>query len=221
MPTLPNVHVLPDSHWLSHLQLKMRDRSADLATFTHHANQVIRLLLQNAAQLLPYTNDAVTTPIGDRFSGNVLTRKICGVSVIRAGESMEAEFRSMFPDQPIGKILIQRDKESKLPHYFYSHFPQGIAGMSVMLFEPMLATGGSLLKAIDVLKESGVAVENIIVVNVLASPYGLQRLTETWPELKIVTSSVETGMTESAFMRPGIGDFGDRYFGTYPGASHE
>ncbi|MDH2067096.1 uracil phosphoribosyltransferase [Pantoea sp. GD03673] len=221
MPTLTHVHVLPDSHWLSYLQLKMRDRSADLATFTHHANQVIRLLLQNAAQLLPCTNDAVTTPISDRFSGNVLTRKICGVSVISAGESMEAEFRSMFPDHPISKILIQRDKESKLPHYFYSHLPQGIAGMSVMLFEPMLATGGSLLKAIDVLKESGVAVENIIVVNVLASPYGLQRLTETWPELKIVTSSVEKGMTESAFMRPGIGDFGDRYFGTYPGASHE
>ncbi|WLS79844.1 uracil phosphoribosyltransferase [Erwinia pyri] len=216
MPTLPNVHVLPHSDWLSYSHLRMRDRMANLAVFTHHANQVIRLLLQNAAQFLPYTNDAVTTPIGDLFAGKALTRSICGVSVIRAGESMEAEFRSMFPNQPIGKILIQRDKESKLPH-----FPPGIAGMSVMLFEPMLATGGSLLKAIDVLKESGVAIENIIVVNVLASPFGIQRLAETWPSLTIMTSSIETGMTESAFMRPGIGDFGDRYFGTYPGVYHE
>ncbi|WP_434746129.1 uracil phosphoribosyltransferase [Candidatus Pantoea rara] len=216
-----NVYELPDSYWLSYLQLKMRDRTANVAVFTHYANQLIRLLLQSAAQLLPYADDAVTTPIGDQFTGKVFTRDICGVSVIRAGESMEAEFRSMFPNQPIGKILIQRDKNSKLPHYFYSHLPPGIAGMSVMLFEPMLATGGSLLKAIDVLKESGVLIENIIVVNVLASPYGIQRLNETWPDLKILTSSIETGMTESAFMRPGIGDFGDRYFGTYPGTSHE
>lgn len=221
MSTLPNVHVLPDSAWLSHLHLRMRNRSANLNTFTHHANQVIRLLLQSAAQHLPYSDETVTTPIGDPFTGKALVRDICGVSVIRAGESMESEFRAMFPHQPIGKILIQRDKESKLPHYHYSHLPAGIAGMSVMLFEPMLATGGSLLKAIDILKESGVAIENMIVVNVLASPTGIQRLVETWPDLTIITSSIEKGMTDSAFMRPGIGDFGDRYFGTYPGVHHE
>jgi len=221
MSTQPNIHVLSDSPWLSYLQLKMRDRTANLDTFTRNANQVIRLLLQAASHWLPYKNDTVTTPIGDLFAGKVLSRTICGVSVIRAGESMEAEFRSMFPDQPIGKILIQRDKESKLPNYFYSHLPADISEMTVMLFEPMLATGGSLLKAIDVLKDSGVAIENIIVVNVLASPYGINRMTQTWPNLKIVTSSIESGMTESAFMRPGIGDFGDRFFGTYPGASHE
>lgn len=221
MSRLQNVHVLPDSAWVSHLQLEMRDRAAALAPFTHHANQLIRLLLQTAAQHLPYSERTVTTPIGDRFTGKSLSRGVCGVSVIRAGESMEGEFRAMFPTQPIGKILIQRNKETKRPHYLYAHLPADIASRSVMLFEPMLATGGSLLKAIDVLKRNGVAPQNIIVVNVLASPAGIERFTEIWPEITLITSSIEQGMTETAFMRPGIGDFGDRYFGTLAGIQHD
>ncbi|EXU77336.1 uracil phosphoribosyltransferase [Erwinia mallotivora] len=216
-----NVHVLPDSPWLSSLHLQARDKTASLNTFVHSSNLIIRLLLESAAQYLPYSDKTVITPTGDVFQGKMLKNGICGVSVIRAGESMEAEFRAMFPGSPIGKILIQRDKETKQPHYFYSHLPPALDSMSVMLFEPMLATGGSLLKAIEVLRESGVAVENIIVVNLLASPPGIERVVKTWPTLKIVTSSIEEGLTEAAFMRPGIGDFGDRYFGTWPGAAHE
>ncbi|MCX8957291.1 uracil phosphoribosyltransferase [Erwinia psidii] len=221
MPVYRNVHVLPDSPWLSSLQLQARNRAASLKTFVYASNQLIRLLLQHAAHYLPYRDEVVTTPIGDVFHGKSLKNGVCGVSVIRAGESMEVAFREMFPEQPIGKILIQRDKETKQPHYFYSHLPATVGEMSVMLFEPMLATGGSVLKAIDVLQESGVAADNIIVVNLLASPSGIENVTKAWPALTVVTSSIEQGMTEAAFMRPGIGDFGDRYFGTWPGASHE
>lgn len=221
MPVYRNVHVLPDSPWLAHLQLKSRDHTASLETFIQTSHQIIRLLLQRAADCLPYQDGTVTTPIGDVFYGKTLMKGVCGVSVIRAGESMETEFRSMFPEQPIGKILIQRDKETKQPHYFYSHLPPAVDRMSIMLFEPMLATGGSLLKAIEVLRQSGVTAENITVVNLLASPSGIERVTQTYPELTLITSSIEQGLTEAAFMRPGIGDFGDRYFGTWPGVTHE
>ncbi|AXF76293.1 uracil phosphoribosyltransferase [Erwinia tracheiphila] len=221
MSVYQNVHVLPDSSWLSALHLQMRNRTTGLKDFVHASNQVIRLLLQSAANFLPYQEATVTTPIGDVFHGRMLAQGLCGVSVIRAGESMETAFREMFPNQPIGKILIQRDKQTKQPHYFYAHLPAQVKALQIMLFEPMLATGGSLLRAIEVLRENGVAEKNIIVVNFLASPSGLERVIAACPALTIVTSSIEQGLTEAAFMRPGIGDFGDRYFGTWPGADHE
>lgn len=216
-----NVYVLPVTPYLTYLHTKIRDKNADLSTFNHFSDQVIRSLLIKAAELLPYSDKTVTTPIGDSYLGKSLSSSVCGVSVIRAGESMEREFKAMFPEQPIGKILIQRDKITKLPEYFYCHFPPGIAKKTVFLFEPMLATGGSLLKAIDVLIENGVTADDIIVINFLASPSGLDRLLTEHPSIHIVTSSIEDSMNDNAFMRPGIGDFGDRYFGTYMGMMHE
>ncbi|PKQ71417.1 uracil phosphoribosyltransferase [Aeromonas sobria] len=216
-----NVHVLPHTSYLAYLHTKIRDKHADLSTFTHFSDQVIRQLLIKASELLDYSEQHVTTPIGDVYQGKVLSKCLCGVSVIRAGESMEREFKQMFPEKPIGKILIQRDKVTKLPEYFYSHFPSEIEQKTVFLFEPMLATGGSLLKAIDVLLDQGVSIENIIVVNFLASPAGLDRLMTTHPSVQLITASIEETMNDEAFMRPGIGDFGDRYFGTYPVQSYE
>ncbi|MGI2030187.1 uracil phosphoribosyltransferase [Endozoicomonas sp. ALE010] len=215
------IHVLPTTPHLAYLHTRIRDKYADLNTFRHSSDQVIRQLLIKASELLPYLEQSVTTPIGDVYHGKILSQGICGVSVIRAGESMEREFKQMFPEQPIGKILIQRDKVTKLPKYFYSHLPSTVAEQTVFLFEPMLATGGSLLKAIDVLLEHSVAIENIIVVNFLTSTAGLDRLFTAHPLIHLVTSSVENAMNEDAFMRPGIGDFGDRYFGTYPAQNNE
>ncbi|GEM77475.1 uracil phosphoribosyltransferase [Vibrio sagamiensis] len=210
------LHILPESPYVKYLNTKIRNKDADLATFTTYSDQAFRQLLIKASELLPYSNQLITTPIGDSYQGMSLSKDVCGVSVIRAGESMEHEFKKMFPDQSIGKILIQRDKVTKMPKYFYCHFPPDIAQKMVFLFEPMLATGGSLLKAIDVLLEHKVPAENIIVVNLLTSPSGLQRLLDMHPSIQIVTFSVEESINDNAFMRPGIGDFGDRYFGTVP-----
>lgn len=128
------VHVLPVTPYLTYLHTKIRDKHADLSTFTHFSDQMIRQLLIKAAESLPYSDESVTTPIGDVYPGKVLSQGICGVSVIRAGESMAREFKQMFPEQPIGKILIQRNKVTKLPEYFYCHFPSTIAQQTVFLF---------------------------------------------------------------------------------------
>ncbi|QMV16889.1 uracil phosphoribosyltransferase [Vibrio spartinae] len=215
MNEFQNVHVLPKTAYLSYLHTKIREKSASQQTFNTYSNQVIRQLLIHAAELLQFNDKGVITPIGDIYQGYDLKTGVCGVSVIRAGESMEPEYNNMFPGSPVGKILIQRDKVSKLPSYYYSHFPADIDKRSVFLFEPMLATGGSLIKAIETLLENNVSEQQIIVVNFLASPEGLDHVVTQFPNLKIVTSSIEEGMNEHAYMKPGIGDFGDRYFGTY------
>jgi uracil phosphoribosyltransferase len=164
--------------------------------------------------LLPFDKHEVTTPTGEFYHGLRFASKLCAVPVIRAGESMEAELLEMLRDVRIGKILIQRDKETKLPRLYYSNLPDDIAERHVLLLEPMLATGGSALAAIKVLLDAGVAEDNIVFVNFLTSPVGLNTVCEAHPNLKIVTSSIEERLNEKAFMVPGIGDFGDRYFGT-------
>jgi uracil phosphoribosyltransferase len=208
------LHVLPQTNQLRALHTIVRDRDARRDDFVFHAGRIIRLLVEAGLDLLPYEPAPVRTPVGETYDGLRITPDFCGVSIARAGDSMETGLRSVCPSVRIGKILIQRDKVTKLPHLYYSALPQDIARRHVLLLDPMLATGGTALAAIQVLLDAGVAEENIVFVTLLVSPDGLATLNERYPKVRVVTSSVERGLTEQAFMMPGIGDFGDRYFGT-------
>jgi uracil phosphoribosyltransferase len=214
MFTETGLHVLPPTNQLRAAHSIIRNKDARQEDFVFYSDRIIRQLLETGMGLLPYRPLQVQTPIGATYDGLELAVKLCGVSVIRAGESMEPELRAMHPGLRMGKILIQRDKKTKLPNLLYSHLPPDIAERHVLLLEPMLATGGSALVAVEVLLKAGVPEENIIFINLLGAPVGVKRLLKAHPKLRIVTSSVERDLTDQAFMIPGIGDFGDRYFGT-------
>ncbi|MFE7414935.1 uracil phosphoribosyltransferase [Streptomyces laurentii] len=214
MTATPHVHLLPQTDQLRAIHTIIRDRDCAREDFVFYARRVMRLLLEHGLDLLPFTKKQVTTPVGVTYDGLEFATKICAVPVIRAGEALEGELRDIHPGIRIGKILIQRDKQTKLPHLYYSHLPEDIADRHVLLLEPMLATAGSALAAIDVLKDAGVSEDRIIMVNFIASPEGIARVGAERPHVKIVTSAVEERLNEHAFMIPGIGDFGDRYFGT-------
>ncbi|MEU7067622.1 uracil phosphoribosyltransferase [Streptomyces sp. NPDC046161] len=209
-----NVHPLPQTNQLRAMHTIIRDRDASRADFVFYSRRIIRLLLESALDLLPFDKQKVTTPVGETFEGLKFTPDLCAVPVIRAGDSMVDELRSVVPNIRVGKILIQRDKTTKLPHYLYQNLPDDIARRQVLLLEPMLATGGSANAAIDLLLDAGVREENIVFVNFLAAPEGIEAVHAKHPAVKIVTSSVEERLNENAFMIPGIGDFGDRFFGT-------
>lgn len=214
MTTGPHVHLLPQTDQLRAMHTVIRDRHCSRQDFVFYSRRVIRLLLEAGLDLLPFTKKDVTTPVGATYPGLEFTSKICAVPVIRAGEAMEAELREVLPGIRIGKILIQRDKRTKLPHLYYKHLPADIADRHVLLLEPMLATAGSALAAIDVLRESGVQEDRIILTNFISSPEGLRRVATDRPGVQVVTSAIEDRLNEHAFMIPGIGDFGDRFFGT-------
>ncbi|MEU6171061.1 uracil phosphoribosyltransferase [Streptantibioticus parmotrematis] len=214
MTTGDNVHVLPQTDQLRAIHTIIRDKHCAREDFVFYSRRVIRLLLEAGLDLLPFTKKEVTTPVGATYQGLAFTSKICAVPVIRAGEAMESELRDLHPGMRIGKILIQRDKRTKLPRLYYQHLPADIAERHVLLLEPMLATAGSALAAIDVLRDAGVPEDHIIMINFISSPEGLRRVTTERPAVRIVTSSVEERLNEHAFMIPGIGDFGDRFFGT-------
>ena len=114
----------------------------------------------------------------------------------------------------IGKILIQRDEKTAEPHLLYSKLPPDIADRYCLLLDPMLATGGSVLCAIEVLLQAGVSADRIIFVNLIASPEGLANLQARFPQVRIVTGVIDEGLNEQKYIVPGLGDFGCRYFGT-------
>ena len=208
------VHLLPQTPQLRALHTVIRDRNACRDDFVFYSGRIFRLLLETGLGLLPFEEYEVETPIGRKYAGLRFTEQLCGVSVVRAGESIEAELRTLCRSIRIGKILIQRDKVIKLPHLYYSSLPHDIAQRHVLLLEPMLATGGSAIAAIQVLLEKGVKEEQIILINLLTVAEGLSAVCRRYPRVRIVTSSIEERLNENAFMVPGIGDFGDRFFGT-------
>lgn len=210
----PNIHLLPQTDHLRALHTTIRDRNARREDFVAASGRIIRLLIETGLNLLPFEKCEVRTPVGRTYDGLRLTTQICGVAVARAGESMEAGLRAVCPSIPIGKILIQRDKVTKLPKLYYSALPSDIAQRHVLLLDPMLATGGTALAAIEVLLDRGVPEEHIVFINLITVPEGIAAVRRRHPSLRIVTSAIDECLNENAYMLPGIGDFGDRYFGT-------
>lgn len=161
---------------------------------------------------LPTYTKKVITPTGSEYEGLAFEGHICGVSILRAGEAMEAGLRECCRSVRIGKILIQRDEETAQPKLFYAKLPQDIADRWVLLLDPMLATGGSAIQAMQVLVDHGVKPERILFLNVLASPEGLDAVYKRFPNIKVISGWVDDGLDEKNYIRPGLSDFGDLYY---------
>ena len=221
-PTVPelkakygdNLYVMEETNQLRGLHTIIRDQETCRADFVFYSERLIRLLIEAGLDLLPFERYDVTTPTGKTYKGVRFTAQICGVSIVRAGESMETGLRDVCKSVRIGKILIQRDEETSLPHLYYSKLPEDIAQRHVLLLDPMLATGGSALAAIDVLIQKGVPAQRILFLNLIAAPEGIGSILDRYPDIKIVTSAVDSHLNEKNYIIPGIGDFGDRFFGT-------
>ncbi|GJC93872.1 uracil phosphoribosyltransferase [Colletotrichum higginsianum] len=202
-----NVIVLPQTPQLIALLT-----NTERGDFIFYSNRIIRLLVEEGLNHLPTVEHDVTTPIGRTYSGLMFQGKICGVSIMRAGEAMEQGLRDCCRSVRIGKILIQRDEETAQPKLFYDKLPEDIAQRWVLLLDPMFATGGSAIMAVQVLKARGVPEDRILFLNLIASPEGIQNFTAKFPKLRVVTAFVDQGLDEKNYIIPGLGDFGDRFY---------
>ncbi|KAF9667184.1 hypothetical protein SADUNF_Sadunf16G0306600 [Salix dunnii] len=162
---------------------------------------------------LPFTEKQVTTPTGSVYTGVDFCKRLCGVSVIRSGESMENALRACCKGIKIGKILIHREGDNG-QQLIYEKLPQDISDRHVLLLDPILGTGNSAVQAISLLISKGVPESNIIFLNLISAPQGVHVVCKRFPRIKIVTSEIETGLNEDFRVIPGMGEFGDRYFGT-------
>ncbi|CAJ1022410.1 Uracil phosphoribosyltransferase, putative [Leishmania lindenbergi] len=215
-----HLHLLPQTPQLHFLFTVIRNVETPRTDFVFYSERIMRLILEAALCMIPVKPFNVITPTGAVYKGvRPDDRGIIGVSIMRAGESMERVLREMCRGVRIGKILVQRDEASaeKVPdaRFSYTKVPKDVASRRVLLLDPMCATGGSVIKATEILiNEYGVDEENIIFLNVISAPAGLRKYLGRFPKVQIVTAAIDDDLDESMHILPGLGDFGDRYFGT-------
>ena len=209
-----NVSVLKYTKQLGGLYTTIRDRSTPRQEFRFAADRIIYNLVEEALNLLPTRPKKVITPLGEEFEGAEFEGKICAVPIMRAGLAMANAVEQVCPNIRIGTTLIQRDEETAEPIEHYAKLPRDISKRYVLLLDPMLATGGSAERAINRLMGNGVKEPKIIFVNLISCPEGLQRLEDRCSQIQIVTGVIDKGLNGRKYIVPGLGDFGDRYFGT-------
>ncbi|KAL9993206.1 putative transferase [Helianthus debilis subsp. tardiflorus] len=209
----PNLYVIHSTFQIRGMHTLIRDAKTTKHDFVFYSDRLIRLVVEHGLGHLPFTEKQVTTPTGAVYTGVDFCKRLCGVSVIRSGESMENALRACCKGIKIGKILIHREGDNG-QQLIYEKLPQDIAERHVLLLDPILGTGNSAVQAIKLLIKKGVPEGNIIFLNLISAPQGVHVVCKEFPRIKIVTSEIETGLNEEFRVVPGMGEFGDRYFGT-------
>ena len=202
-----NVILLPQTNQLIGLYSIIRDQRTKRGDFVFYSDRIIRLLVEEGLNQLPVEEAIIKCHGGYEYKGAKFLGKICGVSIVRAGESMEMGLRDCCRSVRIGKILIQRDEETALPKLFYEKLPEDISERYVLL-----ATGGSAMMAVEVLLARGVKMDRILFLNLLAAPEGIKAFQDKYPDVKIITGGIDEKLDENKYIVPGLGDFGDRYY---------
>lgn len=193
---------------------ELRNTKCSTKEFRKVTKQISELLVYKVVECLPTRFIEVETPI-TKCEGEEIINPIDLVSIMRSGDALLDAFTHHFPNAKVSKILIQRDEKTAKPHFKYMKLSPTIGSNSVVVItEPMIATGGTLEMAITLLKEKGVHEENIIIAAVCAAPEGLLQLNNKFPNIKVVMTVMDDHLNEKKYIVPGLGDFGDRFFGT-------
>jgi len=192
----------------------VRDKNTKRNDFIFYADRINRLLIEEGLNFLPSREKIIETRTGEKYVGAEFVGKICAVPIIRAGLSMENSIREVAKRIRISHILIQRNEETAEPMFFKEWLPDDIDTRYVFILDPMLATGGSAIETIRRLKERGVKENKIIFINLVSAPEGIDAVLTAFPNIRIITAEVDEGLNEHAYIVPGLGDFGDLYFGT-------
>ncbi|CAC5423824.1 udk [Mytilus coruscus] len=207
--------VLEQTPQIQGLHTFVRNRETPRDEFIFYSKRLMRLLFEYAVSLLPFKTVSVDTPQGTTYHGRRLDAdKICGVSILRAGETMEQALCEVCKDVRLGKILIQTNFDTGEPELHYLRLPKDIKESQVILMDATVATGAAAMMAIRVLLDHDVPEENITVTSLLMAESGVHSVAYAFPKVKIVTTAVDKEVNEKYHILPGIGNFGDRYFGT-------
>jgi len=189
----------------------LRDVSTEPKRFRELVREVTWLLLYEATEDFVPVERSITTPMGTAM-GKVLVGEIVFAPILRAGLTMVGPALEMVPAAHIWHIGLYRDEETLRPIEYYTNVPKKATAEVAFILDPMLATGGSAVAAVDIIKKSGV--QNIKFVGLIAAPEGIERLSIAHPDVPIHIAAVDEGLNEIGYIVPGLGDAGDRLFGT-------
>ena len=188
----------------------LRNKETDPPEFRQIAERLGNLLVAEALSDMATVEVEIETPL-ETTTGTRLRRPVVAVAVLRAGLGLLESVHTLVPDAAIGFAGVQRNEETAEPIEYYTKFPE-LSSARVLILEPMLATGGSLSWAIDKVKENGA--QDIVAVCVVAAPEGVEAIRANHPDVRVVAASLDRELNEHFYIAPGLGDMGDRLFGT-------
>lgn len=211
MSSRPNLTVL-DHPLVQHKLAALRDRTTPPKVFKELVEEIAMLMAYEVTGDIPLHEVEVETPLERMTGRRVEERKLIFVPVLRAGLGMVGGVVRLAPEARIGHVGLQRNEETLEAERYYFKMPEPEAGQRHVLLDPMLATGGTAVAAIDALKDWGA--ERIRFMCLVASPEGVERVGDAHPEATIFAASLDRGLSDEGYVVPGLGDAGDRLFGT-------
>ena len=208
---MANVYVL-DHPLIQHKLAILRSKDTPVKEFRELVGEIAGLMCYEATRNLPTKEVSVETPITTATCRMLAGKKMAIVPILRAGLGMVDSMVNLIPSAKIGHIGLYRDPETHKPVEYYCKLPDDIGNRQVFVVDPMLATGGSAIAAIDFLKQHGC--KQIIMMNIIGCPEGVKAVTEAHPDVDIYLAALDEKLNDRAYIVPGLGDAGDRIFGT-------
>lgn len=206
MPTTVVDHPLAQ-HYLTNL----RDRDTEPQRFRESASRLAYLLIFEALKSVPLREVEVETPL-ESTTGYRMDKDLVAVAVLRAGLGLLNAVVHVVPDVKVGYVGLARDEETIQPQEYYTKLPD-LSNAKVIVLEPMLATGGSLSWAVQKVKDKGAT--DVTCLCVVAAPVGVERMEQEHPDVRVITAGIDRDLDHKYYIRPGLGDMGDRLFGTF------
>ncbi len=201
-----------DHPLVQHKLTLMREEGTSTAVFRQLLREISQLLAYEVTRNLPMTTKRITTPMQEMDTPVLAGRKLALVSILRAGNGLLDGMLELIPSARVGFVGLYRDEETLQPVQYYFKVPTELQDRLVIAVDPMLATGNSSAAAIDLLKQAGAT--DIRFLCLLAAPEGVARMKEAHPDVPIVTAALDSHLNDKGYIVPGLGDAGDRMFGT-------
>ena len=211
MKQYPNVTIF-DHPLIQHKVAILRDEKTSMKEFRELVEEITTLMVYEAFKDVPTKVVKVKTPLEETEQTMVEDNAVSIVPILRAGLGMVNGVHTLFPTARVGHIGMYREEETLEPHEYYCKLPEGIENSIAILLDPMLATGGSAVAAIEFLKKRGC--KDIRLMNIIGVPEGIETVTKAHPDVKVYISTLDRELNSVGYIVPGLGDAGDRLFGT-------
>ena len=211
MKNYKNVFVF-DHPLIKHKIAILRDKNTGMKEFRERVEEITTMMTYESMRDVELVPVQVETPLETTTQYKVPEESIAIVPILRAGLGMVNGVHKVFPTARVGHIGMYRDEETMQPQEYYCKLPDGIENKTVFLVDPMLATGGSICDALAALKKRGC--KKIKVMSIIAAPEGVKAVAEAYPDIPVYISTLDRGLNEHCYILPGLGDAGDRLFGT-------
>jgi uracil phosphoribosyltransferase len=199
---------------IHHYMTQLRNRETSRAQFQQAADRLAHLIAHETAKLIPMKKVEVVTPLDLTANGVQFANSIILCPVLRSGLSLLAAFQTYFQEASVGMVGLERNEESAIARLYYCKLPPIKENDQVIILDPMLATGGSGTATIEILIQHGIKEENIILACLICCVEGRKAIETKYPKVKIIFAEEDARLNAKKFIMPGLGDFGDRYYGT-------